>query len=121
MLIGFAQQRDKLAFIVHATVGMGLAPSVGEAALEPGPIIRKLGRFVNFHRVYCEGLKSNCKIQTFLRTFIFGGAVLSMDIYSANWCLSECHCREGALLLTSASAEAVEGSFHKSVGRIPSI
>ena len=33
MLIGFAQQRDKLLFIAHATVGMGLAPSVGEAAI----------------------------------------------------------------------------------------
>ena len=26
-------QFDKLVFIAHATVGMGLAPSVGEAAL----------------------------------------------------------------------------------------
>ena len=34
---------------------------------------------------------------------------------------SERHCREGALLLPSASAEAVEGSFHKNVGRIASI
>ena len=33
VLIGFAQQRDKLLFIGNATVGMGLAPSVGEAAL----------------------------------------------------------------------------------------
>ena len=40
---------------------------------------------------------------------------------SANWYLWGCHCREGALLLTSASAEAVKGSFHKNVGRIPSI
>ncbi len=28
MLIGFAQQRDKLVFIAHATVGMEQAPSL---------------------------------------------------------------------------------------------
>ena len=35
-----------------ATVGMGLAPSVGEAALEPGSIGLKLLEFAIFHLVY---------------------------------------------------------------------
>ena len=52
VLIGFAQQLDKLVFAAHATVGKGLAPDLGEAALEPGLIVLKLLEFAIFHLVY---------------------------------------------------------------------
>ena len=48
-----------------------------------------------------------CRIRSFsLRYHLILSNVL-IGLYSANWCLSERHCREGALLLPSAKPQLV--------------
>ena len=58
--IGSTQHSGKLLFVGYNTVGMGLAPSVGEAALEPGLNIRKLGEFA-YSTVFFSAERTKCR------------------------------------------------------------